>query len=431
MAGAAGLGLVAGGGVWSLLLVTLGLAGIAWSGPFGRGRDARHAVRGLIFFMAFAMVFVYGLAPGYLSRLVSGMSTQAPMRIAVEGQPGRILSSMRDTRYILRLANTGWSDLGGGGARALWLGARLTITPKRGLSRTHDLKAVEIPGPIEAGETIVVEIPLRLPHWVKEGYLSWWLKDSTGNRGGEALVWAEGSDPGFRFLNGEYRRLTRETENRLSSLAERARAYRDQTRPTGGARPNPDSALMILGDLLDTLFFSPLWGKPGGNEHGREDRRGNEPGGPPFAASRPMVAVLFHRYGLLGMLLAGWVLWRLANRTLRVAHRLEGAGGAGWRLASLSIALLGVAGLFLPDLGSYHGQWAFFLLSGWMEGRHARLYPANVPGERSGGRLRFRLHLPWRAGTSRRRRYRFRTAGGNIDSEPPAAILIPNRRRQY
>lgn len=408
LAGAAGIGLVAGGGLWSLLLVALGLAGIAWNGPFGSGRDARHAVRGLIFFMAFAMVFVYGLAPGYLSRLVSGVSTQGAMRITLAGQPGRILSSTRDTLFSLRLANTGWSELGGGGAQVLWLGARLTITPERGLSRTHDLKAVEIPGPIEAGETIVVEIPLRLPHWVKEGYLSWWLKDSTGNydnQAGQTLEWAEGSDSGFRFLNGEYRRLTRETENRLSSLAERARAYRDRTRPTGGARPNPDSAVMILGDLLDTLFFSPLWGEPGGDEHGGGNQRGNEPGGPPFAASRPMALALFHRYGLLGLLLAGWVLWRLVNRTLRVAQRLGSAGGAGWRLAPLSIALLGVAGLFLPDLGSYHGHWALFLLAGWMEGRHARLYPAHVPGERFGGRMRFRLRLPWRAGTSRRRQY--------------------------
>ena len=401
MAGAAGLGLVAGGGLWSLLLVVLGLAGIARGGPFGRvsgisGRqDARHFIRGLIFFMAFAMLFVYGLAPGYLSRLVSGVSTPAPMRITVEGHASKILSSTGDARYTLRLANTGWGDLGGGGGQALRLGARLTVTPELGLSRTLDLKAVEIPGPIEPGETILMEIPLRLPHWVKEGYLTWWLKDSTDNNGGKPIGLAEGSDPGFRFLNGDYRRLTRETENRLSSLADRARAYRDQTRPTGSTRPNPDNAVMILGDLLDTLFFSPLWGERGGQEQGS----------PPFATSRPAVLVLFHRYGLLGMLLAGWALWRLAKRALAVAQRLENAGGAGWRLAPLSIVLLGVAGLFLPDLGSYHAHWAFFLLAGWMEGRHARLFPANIPGERSRRRMRFRLRLPWPTGTRHRRRY--------------------------
>jgi hypothetical protein len=118
---------------------------------------------------------------------------------------------------------------------------------------------------------------------------------------------------------------------------------------------------------------------------------------------RPLLPSLLHQYGLIGLGLALWFAWRLLQRSIVCAER----GELGWQLLPLSLALLALAGLFTPALGSYHTHWAFFLLAGFLEGRYARKYPwptLRVAPRRPWLQLRsLHLPLPWRMGAPRRR----------------------------
>ena len=380
---AAGMGLLAGAPLWALALVALGWALLLRAlGPVRRDPQ-RLLLRGLAASALFGLVLVYGLEPGYLHRLWGNETALPPVRIRFQGPPPRLLSSDVPVPLALVLRNTGWSPLGGRGGDALRLGLRYLVTPERGATRAVDGPLVVVPGRLAPGDALALDVPVRLPPWVRDGYLTWRLSLADGS----AVPLAGGSEPGFRFLNSAYRRLGLDPENQLSAMAARARAFQLEALPPTGAEPDANAAGMVLGNVLDTLFFSPLWGEP-------------EPAGRGHALpqQRPFLPSLFHRYGLIGLGLALWAAWRLLDRALGCQER----GDPGWMLLPLALALLGAASLFTPALGSNSSHWAFFLLAGFLEGRYARKYP--WPKLRLAPRRlwRFRLSLPWRIGAPRR-----------------------------
>ncbi len=379
---AAGLGLFAGAPLWAILLVGLGWYLLLRTIGPARRDPQRLLLRGLAGGALFGLVLVYGLEPGYLHRLGGNETVLPPVRIRFQGVPPRLLSSDGPVPLALRVRNTGWSPLGGQGGETLQLGLRYLVTPERGATRAVDGPQVAVPVRLAPGESLSLEVPVRLPPWVRDGYLTWRLSLADGS----AVPLASGSEPGFRFLNTAYRRLGLDPENQLSSMAVRARAFQTEALPPPSAEPDAHSAGMVLGAVLDTLFFSPLWGAPEPTGRGHA-----------FTPQRPFLPSLFHRYGLIGLGLALWAAWRLLERALGCRER----GHPGWMLLPLALALLGAASLFTPALGSHTSHWAFFLLAGFLEGRYARKYP--WPRFRLAPRRlwRFRLPLPWRMGAPR------------------------------
>lgn len=377
---AAGFGWVAGASLWAGLVVLLGMALLTRVLSPRRWDGDRLLLGGLAFGFLLAVVFVYGLAPGYLGRLISGGAPPAPLRVILADPAPRALSSLETTSLRVSLLNTGWQSVGRNGEGPLTIAARLMVTPQRGLTRAYDAQRVTVPAGIAPGQTRTAWLHLRLPHWVKEGYLAWRIEDSRGR----SLPLAKGSHPGFRFVNAGFRRLSHDPENRLSPLAERARAYRRETYPPIQPTVDSNGAERIVGEVLDTLFFSPLWGEaPSGSA-----------GVSPLAAGRPFLPALFHRYGLIGVLLAGWFGWRLFDRAIRSANRASPA----WQLVPVALLLLGTAALFSAAPGSYHALWAFFLLSGYVEGRHARTSSRIATESAPGRSRRFPFPRPWRMG---------------------------------
>jgi hypothetical protein len=380
---AAGLAMLAGAPLWALLLAALGWVLLArLLGP-ARRDPQRLLLRGLAAGGLFALLVVYGLEPGYLHRLWGSATALPPVRVTLPEPAPRQLSSERALPLAVQVRNTGWSRLGSNSGGPLRVGLEYLVTPERGTTREVEGPWVALPGALGPGEARTLRVPVRLPPWVKDGYLTWRLALSDGS----AVPLARGSLPGFRFSNAGYRRLALDADNQLSSLAERARAFQREAQLPTPATPDAHSAGMVLGDVLDTVFFSPLWGE-------REPRAE----GSAFTQQRPFLPSLLHQYGLIGLALAGWAAWRLLQRALACAA----PGQRGWQLLPLALVLLAAAGLFTPVLGSYHSHWAFFLLAGFLEGRYARRFP--WPSFRLAPRRfpwppwRLRLPLPWRMG---------------------------------
>lgn len=375
----AGVGLVAGAPAWALLLAAAGW--LLLHRLLGRPqRDPERLVlRALAAGGAFAMVLVYGLEPGYLHRWGGSESGLPPVQVTLPEAPPRGLTSDGATALSVTVRNAGWSRIGGNGAGPLYLGVRYMVTPQRGSTRAFDGPTVPVPGALAPGQSRTVEVPVRPPHWIRDAYLTWRLELGDGR----SAPLAQGSHPGFRFINHGHRRLAHDPENQLTVLAARARAFARETVPPSAAEPSAHSVFMVAGDVLDTLFFSPLWG---------EDEPSSA--GVPLSTRRPLLPALLHQYGLIGLALAAWVLWRLFHRAALCGQR----GEPGWLLLPISLVLLAAAGLFTPALGSYHGVWAFFLLAGFLEGRYARAYPWP--------RLRLAPPVPWRLRLPRLRRRR-------------------------
>jgi hypothetical protein len=384
----AGLGLVAGAPLWGLMLVCVGWALLYRLLGDARRDPQRLLLRALAAGGVFALVLVYGLEPGYLHRLWGGEGALPPLRVTLPQPAPRSLSSEAPALLAVTVRNTGWSPLGSGAQGPLQIGLRYLVTPERGSTRTVESEDLVQVGALAPGETRALLLPVRLPHWVRDGYLTWRPQLADGS----LVPLAGGSLPGFRFSNIGYRRLGLDADNQLSSLAARARSFQREARPPERRAPDAHSAAAVLGDVLDTVFFSPLWGE-------------REPGPPgsAFTVQRPLLPSLLHQYGLIGLGLALWFAWRLLQRSIVCAER----GELGWQLLPLSLALLALAGLFTPALGSYHTHWAFFLLAGFLEGRYARKYPwptLRVAPRRPWLQLRsLHLPLPWRMGAPRRR----------------------------
>jgi hypothetical protein len=382
---AAGLGLVLGAPAWALLAVAGGWALLARL-LGGAPRDPeRLLLRGLAAGGVFALVLVYGLAPGYLYRLGGNGSTLPPVQVTLDGPPPRGFTSETSVPLAVTVRNAGWSALGGNGAGPLHVGVRYLVTPERGTARVLDGVTVPVPGSLRPGETRTVTLPVRPPHWLHDAYLTWRLELADGR----AAPLASGSHPGFRFINHGHRRLALDPENQLSALAARARAFaRDTSAPPAPREARAGTPLGgVLGDVLDTLFFSPLYGEaaPGAR-------------GTPLRAGRPVLPALLHQYGLIGLGLGLWALLSL----LRRAQDCAAQGDPGWRLLPITLALLAVAALFSAAPASYHALWAFFLLAGFLEGRFARMHPGSRPEPAPRRSWRLRIPLPGRSRAPRR-----------------------------
>jgi hypothetical protein len=309
--------------------------------------------------MVVVPVLFYALFPAYLGLWFS--LAQPPWghaRIEPVGPTPRALSSERAVVFLLDVTNAGAFPLPRGAAVV----PRLLVTPGRGSLRAHDLPPTPLPHSLGGRETVQVAVPVRLPSWAQEGFLSWQVQSADGRH----ASLTEDSALGLRFVNADYRSLADTRENLLSALAGRARAFRRETFVPETLGPAPASAEKVLGDVLDTLIFSPLWG-----EAKTATVRGQA-----FPANRPFLPHLFAEYGLIALLLLLRLGWRAAGRAELLGLRTTKPGARlAWPLVPAALGFLGLLALFSPALGTFHGQWGLFLLVGFMEGRHDRLVP--------------------------------------------------------
>jgi hypothetical protein len=382
-----GIGLLAGARLWGLLLLLLALSGAAWRlRPTALPADVR-LLKGMAAAAALTALVIYGLFPGYLTVAAGGGPGAGLLRIEQIKLPLAGLSSQRETPVELRLTNAGLVTVPNRPGRPLRLRARLLITPERGRTRAFDEEGVALAGGLAPGRSLQVTVPIRLPHWAREGFLAWRVEDGAGR----GLRLASDSDLGFRFVNRGYRALERETENRLSALAKRARDFALLTYVPEGRQRNPHGAESLIGESLDTLLFSPLWGLGAGTDEKTL----------PFGTPRPFWAQLFQEYGMIGVALAGAFAWGMIRRSARIAARFLRAGERiGWQLVPMTGAVVVLIGFFSPVLGTYHAVWGLFLLSGYVEGRHDYWF-AQTPT--LGAKPAF---WPWRRQGRRQRRYK-------------------------
>jgi len=265
-------------------------------------------------------------------------------------------------RLPVRIVNAGWRTLSADAQRPAELAVRILFTDRLGVTRLADERRMPLPAPLPPDAAAVLAAPLGVPSWLRGGFVALLVYDGQGR----PVPHGAASLTGFRYRNPAWRALTEGDDNWLSPLAQRARLLTRLPVPAMVGLPDAPRAEHVLGELLDVLVFAPLWGEA------PADRAAPFP----FAAPWPALAQIFHGFGLIGVVLAGWVCWDLARRALWIA------GGAtprtpllGWRLVPLSVGLLVLSGLFWNTLGSLHAVWGLFLLAGFTEGRHVLLAP--------------------------------------------------------
>jgi hypothetical protein len=373
---AAGLGLLAGARWWVFAEVALGLLLLAWVLRADHHPADRLLLRGLAFCAVFGAVVLYGILPGYLGLLVTSGADARALGVVI-ARAGAGLSSERVTPLPVRVVNTGWTPLRASERAPIRVEALLVFTPRTGETRTHIAGEGWLRQVLEPGEGADLTVPVRLPPWVNSGYLTWLVQDF----GGASIPLAAGMERGFRFSNAGFYGLDFAAENHLTALAARARALAHRE-PAAAASMRSPAIESLLGDAIDTLFFAPLWG------HGPVLR----PHPFPFDPARSLFLQLLHEYGLIGLGLGLWFYADLFRRSYQIAFtRHRGAVHLGWRLVPVAALLLAALGLFSGEAGRYHSLWGGFLLSGFVEGTYARLYPA------AAARLPFRLPLlNWR-----------------------------------
>ncbi len=315
------------------------------------------------------------------------------MKILLTGPATAHLTSVAATPLTLSVTNSGTRTL----APPLRLLGRVMIPPVRGVARIYEGQPVVLTGRLRPGKSIEVTVPLRLPHFVRGGFLAWRLERADGT----AVALTRDSDHGFRFVNTGYRSLSDETDNVLSALAQRARDFRHKTfAPEAESPPGPNIE-KILGDMLDTLLFSPLWGEAKNVPPGT-----SWPSRRAFHDDRPFFPLVFSEFGAIGLILILWLLWTTARKADAVGTRTSGAAPRlGWQLVPVSLAMLFVLAIFSAAPGSHHVQWGLFLLIGYVEGRYERLFPPRAPIRLRRTRwARLRLALPRFSWPVRRRR---------------------------
>ncbi|MCZ6558875.1 MAG: hypothetical protein O7A69_14050 [SAR324 cluster bacterium] len=362
---ASGIALLAGARLWMMLLMVLASAGVLWRlAPLALPVDLR-LLQVLALVGAVGVLLLYGLFPGYLGMAARGVTGGGLLKITYFEAPPAALSSDRETVLRLRLSNAGLVTLLGDPEQPVWLRARLLFTPNRGETRAFDLNRVRLEGRLPPGKSMELEMPLRLPHWSREGYMAWRLEG--GER--QALRFAEDSKLGFRFVNGNYRNFSQEKGNFLSALAQRARQVgQGSFVPKSSSRSAREKG-SLLGRILDTLFFSPLWGLAPANGGSRVA----------FSSSVPFWMQLFQEFGAIGLLLAAAIGFTIVRRAERIASRsLRFGDRILWRLVPLTGVLVLLTGIFSPVLGSFHTIWGLCLLFGFIEGKHWDLFAQRV-----------------------------------------------------
>ena len=270
-----------------------------------------------------------------------------------------------DTPISLELSNTGLVTLPGGTDSPASLGVRLLVTPEQSRTRAIDVARLPLEHPLAPGRSVSVEVLVRLPYWAREGYLAWWVDSG----GGEPARLSQDSQFGFRFVNRAFRNLTQERGNFLSALSERSRNFGSQTFSPQASARSAQTVGNLIGRVLDTLVFSPLWGL----SHGGEKKRY------PFSTPEPFWLLIFQEYGAIGLGLGLWFATSLLRRANRIAvHSIRVSDRMLWRLIPLSAVAVLVTGLFSAEIGGFHGIWGLFLLSGFIEGRHDQMFPRRL-----------------------------------------------------
>jgi len=340
-----------------LLLAALGgMTLLLW--PERHPKDLRLLVSVAVFAL-FAAVVLYGALPGYLQRMGTARSSGRVVLTLPQAPPDE-LSHQQAALLTVEVRNVGWQTLSLHPHQPAQLSARVLYTNPLGETRVAAEQAIPLPQPLPPEESVTLHLPLRSPPWLQQGFVS--LRVTRGD--GRPVEQAVGSAPGFRFRNPAYETLQDERDNRLSIAAERARTVQRLPVLTGSTAPDPHRLTNVVGDVLDSLVFSPLWGL------NRPDTQA------PLATPRPLLAQIFHRYGGIGLLLALWGLWGLLRRSWEIAlhaNRLEAR--LAWRFAALAVVLLILSGLSSPVLATWHAVWGLFLFAGFVESRHAMVVP--------------------------------------------------------
>ena len=381
-----------GGRLWYAVPLGAAWAGL-WlvAGREGHAQD-RLLLKGAGVLYLWAAVVLYGVSPGYLGMLFAGDPAEGiALRVEQEVPTGGLLSSETPTPLTLEVVNPGPFDLALDAGQRVWVAPRLLIRPGGGETRAYPLARVALPGSLPAGERVALTVPLLLPPWASTGFLAWHFEAE----GLAAPRLGPRSAVGFRFRNPAFRDLKDSEDNLLTALAARSRTMARQALPPHATRRDLHGAEAMLGDVLDTLVFSPLWGQPA-----------PYPKTAPFGGPRPFWLQLLAEYGLIGLMLALAAGWGLARRAGQLAYAARaGTPRLAWSLVVLAVGVIALTGFFSPVLGTYHGQWGLFLLFGFTEGRHDRFFlRAGRPG--GGGNALGRLWAALRARLAVRRRRR-------------------------
>jgi hypothetical protein len=390
LSAAAGLALLAGARWWVLLIVGLGQVLFARVIAADRHPLDRLLMRGLVFFTLFGAVSLYGMVPGYLGMLLSGRDDARSVGIYLPPGAPPALTSDHTTPVPIRLVNAGWTGLRTDESQPLTVSVLLVFTTSTGQTQTYPGGALAFHEPLAPGQAVELAVPVRLPHWVNTGFALWQVHDAAGTE----IPVTEGSH-GFRFANSGYYALDQWGENHLTALAARARAFVTRAQPPPQDAVN-GSGESLAGNAFDAIFFSPVWGH----------RPLSPPGFGPLSPGQPLWLQLLHGYGLVGLGLAAWLGMRLFRQSWHLSQAHERGGTRlAWRLVPVSTFLLATLGMLSGELSRYHSLWGVFLLSGFVEGAHARQFPgvprlslrglADVNRWRAGLDRFARPRIPW------------------------------------
>ncbi len=391
----AGLGLLAGMRWWGFLILALGLFLLGQALAAERHPADRLLLRGLIFFSIFTPVALYGMVPGYGTALLfpAGSARAVGVRHSLPGPV--VLSSEHEVPVTVQVVNTGSVALSASADDPIRLRGFVLFTPRSGGdSRMAAAGEARIVRDLAPGETVDATVPIRVPAWVSQGYLSWAAEDESGR----PIRLAEALHQGFRFVNADYSSLSEGGDNTLSALAARAResAAPALSPASGGAGPLAGTSPLagtrrsliepVLSDAFDTIFFSPVWGQAGADR----------PFGQVFDPARPFLLQVLHRYGLIGLGLLAWFFADVLRRAIHLGFGRRSATGLAWRLVPVSVLLLAAVGLASGELGRFHSWWGCVLLGGFVQGVHERVFPSRGRGLLDGGPPRW-LVRPLRA----------------------------------
>lgn len=390
----AGLGLLAGMRWWGFLILALGLFLLGQALAADRHPADRLLLRGLIFFSLFTPIALYGMVPGYGTALLFPAGSARSVGVRHTLPSPVVLSSEHEVAETVQVVNTGSVALSASADHPLRLLALVLFTPRSGgdsrMAAAGDARIVRDLAP---GEAVNVTVPIRVPAWVSQGYLSWAAEDDSGR----PIRLAEALHQGFRFVNGDYTSLSDGEDNTLSALAARARNSAAPLSPAfGGTGPSAGTGPLagtrrsliepVLSDAFDTIFFSPVWGQTGAGQ----------PFGQVFDPARPFLLQVLHQYGLIGLGLLAWFFAGLLRRAIHLGFSRRSAPSLTWRLVPVSVLLLAAVGLMSGELGRFHSWWGCVLLGGFVQGVHERVFPARGRGLLDGGPPRW-LVRPLRA----------------------------------
>ncbi|MDH4246561.1 MAG: hypothetical protein OEW39_01955, partial [Deltaproteobacteria bacterium] len=328
LAGAAPLTLALGLAAFALV------AGAAWRGgalPL-LGITARAAL-----ILAFCTVMFYGLFPGYLGALLAGEAPRRQVFLTPMGEIPNRISSQRPQHVPLSITNSGWVPLFAGAQNTWTLQAQLVLSDSLGRQVAVPVGSVAGDRTLAPGQTTLLEMDVRLPHWQPDGYLTWSVTD----RQGQPVPSHSRSFPGLRIRNLGFRDPAQDTDNRLTQVSAQVRELSHLGYMQSLNAQDRHQGDDVLGSILDTLLFSPLWGLKPHQTHALA-----------LDMPRPLFPQILHRYGLLALALVLFALLRLGSGLWLLSTR-ERRGSETW-LILLSLALLFLAGWFTPVVGSYH-----------------------------------------------------------------------------